>query len=703
MYIPKTKTLAGRPVAISVRVTIGTGTVEAYTYYRSLGDTAYTKKQMELSDGVYTAWIPGEETSNGVEYYISVEKDSSEVATLPKSNPTSSPLSLSAESLLEEVVDSSKESLVEFAVGLSVKVPIGALNSSTNVQVTAPTQPPEPPPGIQTTPVQHSLSMASGQSSFSKPVTLQFRYSPNQVSSPSTSRVRAYYYNRPTSTYRLMRGNHNRSRRSYQFNTSHFSDFFLGEGAEIYPAAVTAATTGVPLLIKVSVVNDVPLASGTLHYRVGDGQWKSVVMVKEGDYHQASIPSSDITTDGLSYYIEGSDGENEESSQTFSVNVVQGATQPTVVTDISDTVAQEDSNFSYQVPANTFGDLDVGDILTYTATLENGDPLPGWIGFNPNNRTFSGRPGDSQVGNLVVRVTATDSTQLSISDTFEITVNNINDAPVLDGLPEIILDEGESLHGTGTDLLSYVGDVDSNIADMEFRITNMDSIDSRFGVTIGMSTDSSDFMSRADNTIHIHPVTDFYGMTNISVEARDSEGATSPPQTFSLKINPVGRETQLSYHLYGGWNIVSFPMQLEENGISLFLSKVPEAQSLWSWQDKYWRSYVVGTPVFLNQLQDLEVGKGYYVYMPEGVDKTVQLDGAVSLASLKLQPGWNLVGFTEQITDIQGFLTENGAQSIWGYRNGDWESFVDGIGEDLNDLKPPLNLGVGYFLNITDY
>ncbi|BBD63171.1 YD repeat-containing protein (plasmid) [Nostoc sp. HK-01] len=104
---------------------------------------------------------------------------------------------------------------------------------------------------------------------------------------------------------------------------------------------------------------------------------------------------------------------------------------PTVQQAIVDQTAPEDSTFSFQIPANTFIDVDAGDILTYTATLENGAILPSWLSFNTTTRTFSGTPSNSEVGTLNIKVNATDKSGASVSDIFTLTVANTNDAPIL--------------------------------------------------------------------------------------------------------------------------------------------------------------------------------------------------------------------------------------------------------------------------------
>ena len=73
------------------------------------------------------------------------------------------------------------------------------------------------------------------------------------------------------------------------------------------------------------------------------------------------------------------------------------------------------------VSEGTFSDVD-GNALVYTATLANGAALPAWLSFNAATRTFSGTPLRGDVGTVSVRVTATDSGVLSVSDLFDLVV-----------------------------------------------------------------------------------------------------------------------------------------------------------------------------------------------------------------------------------------------------------------------------------------
>lgn len=99
---------------------------------------------------------------------------------------------------------------------------------------------------------------------------------------------------------------------------------------------------------------------------------------------------------------------------------------PTVQQAIIDQTATEDTNFTFTIPDNTFSDVDAGDILTYSATLENGNPLPSWLKFDPVTRTFGGTPANANVGNFTIEVRATDNDGISAIDTFVLAVEYNN-------------------------------------------------------------------------------------------------------------------------------------------------------------------------------------------------------------------------------------------------------------------------------------
>jgi Putative Ig domain/Lipase (class 3) len=103
---------------------------------------------------------------------------------------------------------------------------------------------------------------------------------------------------------------------------------------------------------------------------------------------------------------------------------------PTVSVAIPDAAVTQGNLLTFAVPSNSFSDPD-GDTLAYKASLENGDPLPTWLKFDSSTRIFSGTPSD--IGDINVKVTATDPKQASTTDIFKIKVNQSTVGVILPG------------------------------------------------------------------------------------------------------------------------------------------------------------------------------------------------------------------------------------------------------------------------------
>jgi VCBS repeat-containing protein len=151
-------------------------------------------------------------------------------------------------------------------------------------------------------------------------------------------------------------------------------------------------------------------------------------------------------------------------SDTFSITINENTNTnnaPIVNTEISDQFTDEDMAFSFTVPVDTFLELDAGDALTYSASLSDDTSLPGWLSFDAATQTFSGTPYNDNVGNISIKVTATDTGGLSVSDIFNLTVNNVNDAAIVSS-DSVTLDEtNEALTTSGVLTASDVDNPDN--------------------------------------------------------------------------------------------------------------------------------------------------------------------------------------------------------------------------------------------------
>ncbi|KEO72289.1 malectin domain-containing carbohydrate-binding protein [Anditalea andensis] len=130
-----------------------------------------------------------------------------------------------------------------------------------------------------------------------------------------------------------------------------------------------------------------------------------------------------------------------------------GASQlpPNLNIPIPDQTVSIGGTYSFTFNINTFSDPD-GDLLTYTATMDNGGPLPSWLSFNPNTRTLSGIPSEDNLGNIIIQITANDGKGGTASDQFNLTVIQsppANQPPVLSNpIPDQNATVGTSINFT---------------------------------------------------------------------------------------------------------------------------------------------------------------------------------------------------------------------------------------------------------------
>ena len=81
-----------------------------------------------------------------------------------------------------------------------------------------------------------------------------------------------------------------------------------------------------------------------------------------------------------------------------------------------------------------------GDVLTYSATLDNGLVLPSWISIAAFTGVLSGTPNNENIDSINIMVTATDSYGTSISDAYTLTINSVDDALIANDATTLTVD-----------------------------------------------------------------------------------------------------------------------------------------------------------------------------------------------------------------------------------------------------------------------
>jgi hypothetical protein len=87
---------------------------------------------------------------------------------------------------------------------------------------------------------------------------------------------------------------------------------------------------------------------------------------------------------------------------------------------LTDQVVPSGTRFSFTVPSDAFAHTNPDAMVTLTATQANGQPLPGWISFNPQTGSFEGTPPPAFPGTLTLKVIARDSQGHQVVQTLKI-------------------------------------------------------------------------------------------------------------------------------------------------------------------------------------------------------------------------------------------------------------------------------------------
>ena len=135
----------------------------------------------------------------------------------------------------------------------------------------------------------------------------------------------------------------------------------------------------------------------------------------------AKVPT---TATGLSIMVKATDSAGLSATETFSVSTPAAA--PTVT---AQTAAQSwgtNQAINLALASNTFTDPQ-RETMTFAATQANGSALPAWLTFNGTTDTFSGTA-PSTATSLSLKVTATDTSGLSVSETFAAAVAQMTQA-----------------------------------------------------------------------------------------------------------------------------------------------------------------------------------------------------------------------------------------------------------------------------------
>ncbi len=220
-----------------------------------------------------------------------------------------------------------------------------------------------------------------------------------------------------------------------------------------------------------------------------------------------------------------SDGHGGSASDNFSITVINTNDAPTVNAPAVNPVAQEDSPFTLGFPLAIFNDVDVGDSLGFSAQLANGQPLPDWLQFNASTLTFSGTPGNGDVGNIAIQLIASDG-EASVSFQFTIQVEAVNDNPIA-GAP-VTINSFEDAVGDQLDLFATFSDEETPANQLQYSVVSNSNPSLVTGITIDANSGKLIFSYGANQ----------FGSSDLIIRAQDADGAVVDT-SVRINIAPV--------------------------------------------------------------------------------------------------------------------------------------------------------------------
>lgn len=239
------------------------------------------------------------------------------------------------------------------------------------------------------------------------------------------------------------------------------------------------------------------------------------------------LAAGDTTTIVVSYDVTDAKGATVPQTETITITGTNDA--PIVSSAIADQHVNEDTAWTFTVPSGWFTDVDDGTTLSYSATLGDGAALPTWLHFDAGTQTFSGTPPQDFNGTVSLSVTASDGT-LSASDTFDLVVDPVNDAPVAMPITLSAIWEDSGTHLiTQADLLGGSSDVDSSA----LTVTSL-SLTSANGTLVDNGDGTWSYTPGANDD------------TSVSFSYTVSDGSLSASSTATMDLTPANDDPVLT-------------------------------------------------------------------------------------------------------------------------------------------------------------
>ncbi len=317
-----------------------------------------------------------------------------------------------------------------------------------------------------------------------------------------------------------------------------------------------ANSTSTDFVLTVNPVNDAPTiatvvdqvvnedaATALLGFTVGDIETAAGSLVMSGgSSNPALVPTNNIVLggSGASRTVVVTPAANAHGSAAIFLTVSDGTNSTTTnfvltVTPVNDAPTMTgiaNQSINEDTPTAPLG-FQIGDVETPAdqLILSRGSSNPALVptnniffGGSASNRTVTVTPALNQHGTAVITLTVSDGTNSAITN-FVLTVNPVNDAPSITGVPDQSIIESQ----TAGPLSFTVGDVETAAGGLTLSSVSSDPL--------LIPTNSIVFGGSGSNrTVTLTPIPEAYGIATITLRASDGTNTTST--NFLLIVNP---------------------------------------------------------------------------------------------------------------------------------------------------------------------
>ncbi|MEL6370547.1 MAG: putative Ig domain-containing protein [Pseudomonadota bacterium] len=305
-----------------------------------------------------------------------------------------------------------------------------------------------------------------------------------------------------------------------------------------------AGDDGVTTLEFPLTASDSYNATFNVLYTVNNGEQESqeVTFVDGQGVLSIDVPADDLVdADDINVLLTGT--ANDEFAVLDPANLATGTiteddAAPAVDQGIVGQSAQETVAYSFDVPADAFGDADTADLTLTAFQVVDGNnvALPSWLGFD--GTSFTGTPLEADIGaSYTIKVIADDGTNPTAETTFTLDVTRFNEAPVVTPPnPAAVMFDENSTEIVADFDATDVDPEDQDPGDVTFILGGDDAA--------AFEINDAGELSFVDAPNHDDPQ-DLNGdnVYDITVSATDGI-ATSTPEAFSVTINDLDEEVQ---------------------------------------------------------------------------------------------------------------------------------------------------------------